>query len=356
MSPAAPGHSRLAHTATPPGDSVALPLSPVAPWILAQTAQLLQQPGHALLLHGPSGLGQFDLALELTRAWLCERPGPVGACHACASCHAVDVQAHGDLFVLMPETVLLELGWPLGEKAQSEIDDKKRKASKEIRIDAMRDALEFSQRTSGSDQGKMVLVYPAERMNSTTANALLKTLEEPPGSVRFVLASEAAYQLLPTIRSRCQAHSMAWPEEGDAIAWLLARGVSPDVAGTVLRASGERPRDALRLASAAQAGIRWQSIPKALHQGDDSALQKLSAAELIDLLQKICHDLQLRAVGAQPRFFALHDLPSPAPLPVLSDWGKELSRARRTAEHPFNPGLMSEALLDRAKNALNSRC
>ena len=201
----------------------------------------------------------------------------------------------------------------------------------------------------------MVLVYPAERMNATTANALLKTLEEPPGSVRFVLASEAAYQLLPTIRSRCLAHSMAWPREGDATAWLLAHGVPPELASTVLRASGERPRDALRLASAAQAGIRWQSVPVALQQGDDVALKKLSATDLIDVLQKVCHDLQLVAVGALPRFFAERDLPPPVPLPALSHWGRELSRVRRTAEHPFNPGLMVEALLDSAKNALNSR-
>ena len=350
-----PGRLREPRIAALSGEDVVATAPDVAPWIAAQTEQLLQQPGHALLLHGPSGLGQFDLALELARAWLCERSGSAGACHACASCHAVDVHAHGDLFVLMPETVLLELGWPLGEKAQSEIDDKKRKASKEIRVDALRDALEFSQRTSGSGRGKMVLLYPAERMNSTTANALLKTLEEPPGSVRFVLASEAAHQLLPTIRSRCLAHAMLWPQEDDAIAWLLAHGVSPEAANTVLRASGKRPRDALRLASAAQAGIRWQSIPKALQQGDDSALQKLSAVDLIDVLQKLCHDLQLLAVGAPPRFFSEHDLPSPVPLRVLSHWGKELSRARRTAEHPFNPGLMSQALLDRAKNDLNSR-
>ena len=53
-----------------------------------------------------------------------------------------------------------------------------------------------------------MLDYPAEQMNHVTANALLKTLEEPPGDVRFVLASEAAHQLLPTIRSRCLGHTM----------------------------------------------------------------------------------------------------------------------------------------------------
>ena len=66
-----------------------------------------------------------------------------------------------------------------------------------------------------------MLVYPAERMNHITANALLKTLEEPPGDLKFVLASEAAHQLLPTIRSRCLTHIMTWPSEADpAAGWL----------------------------------------------------------------------------------------------------------------------------------------
>ena len=93
-----------------------------APWIARQARQLLAQRGHAWLLQGPSGLGQYGLALELARAWLCDQPGPAGACGQCPSCHAIEVRAHTDLCVLMPETIMLELGWPLGEKAQKEID------------------------------------------------------------------------------------------------------------------------------------------------------------------------------------------------------------------------------------------
>ena len=110
--------------------------------------------------------------------------------------------------MLMPETHMLERGWPLPEKAQAEIDEKKRKPSKEIRVDAMREAIEFAQRTSARGRGKAMLIYPAERMNAVTANALLKTLEEPPGDMRFVLATEAAHLLLPTIRSRCLTHTL----------------------------------------------------------------------------------------------------------------------------------------------------
>ncbi len=197
-------------------------------WIATQTRQLLAQQGHAWLLHGPSGLGQYRLALELARAWLCDRPSAAGACGDCPSCHAIDVRGHTDLCVLMPETIMLELGWPLGEKAQADIDDKKRKPSKEIRVEAMRDAVEFAQRTSGRGRGKVVLVYPAERMNAIAANALLKTLEEPAGDLRFVLASEAAHQLLPTIRSRCLGHTMIWPDPSRGPGLAAAAGREAD--------------------------------------------------------------------------------------------------------------------------------
>ena len=137
--------------------SLASPVAkpPLPSWIANQLAELLKQRGHAWLLAGPSGLGQYRLAFEMARAWLCERPSGQGACGECESCHAIDVRTHADLCVLMPETVMLDLGWPLSEKAQSDIDDKKRKASKEIRVDAMRDAIEFRNAPVGADAAKL---------------------------------------------------------------------------------------------------------------------------------------------------------------------------------------------------------
>jgi DNA polymerase III subunit delta' len=326
-----------------------------APWIRAQLRQLLAQRGHAWLLHGPSGLGQYSLALDLARAWLCDRPGVDGACGQCDSCHQADVRAHTDLAVLMPEVQMLELGWPLGEKAQSDLDEKKRKPSKEIRVDAMRDALEFAQRTSGRGRGKVVLVYPAERMNQVTANALLKTLEEPPGDVRFVLATEAAHQLLPTIRSRCQGHALAWPDPAEAQAWLVEQGVAAPAAAGLLRAAGARPEDALRLHHAGLDAQSWSRWPKALVRGDSSAMGEWSPTQVVESLQKLCHDLLAVQSGAAPRFFEPGDLPAPAPLSALTAWWAELARTARTVEHPFNPGLMLESLVTQARTALNSR-
>jgi DNA polymerase-3 subunit delta' len=325
-----------------------------APWIAAQTRQLLAQRGHAWLLQGPSGLGQYSLALAMVRAWLCDQPGPDGACGQCGSCHAIEVRGHADLCVLMPETQMLELAWPLSEKAQSEIDDKKRKPSKEIRVEAMRDAVEFCQRTSARGRGKAVLVYPAERMNTITANTLLKTLEEPPGDVKFVLASEAAHQLLPTIRSRCIAHTMSWPEPAVSLQWLQEQGVAEGEAPQLLRAAGGRPEDAQRLATAGRSGKSWSLLPKAIARGDASAVAGFTPAETVDALQKVCHDLLTLQAGAAPRFFASGDLPALVPISVLAQWWSELARSARTVEHPFNAGLMLEALVSRAHNALNS--
>lgn len=326
-----------------------------APWIAAQARQLLAQRGHAWLLQGPSGLGQYSLALELARAWLCDEPGGQGACGHCASCHAIEVRTHADLCVLMPETAMLELGWPLAEKAQQEIDDKKRKPSKEIRAEAMRDAVEFAQRTSARGRGKVILVYPAERMNHVTANGLLKTLEEPAGDMRFVLASEASHQLLPTIRSRCLGHTMAWPAEDEAVAWLGGQGVKPTDVAALLRAAGGRPDDALSFSRTGRDPKAWGLLPKAVARGDASVLADWTPGQAVDALLKLCHDLLAVKAGAPPRFFQPADLPPPASFAALGDWSRELVRAARTIEHPFNAGLLLEALVSQARSALNSR-
>jgi DNA polymerase-3 subunit delta' len=329
--------------------------SKLPPWIVDQARQLLSQRGHAWLLAGPSGLGQYSLAMAMARAWLCEQPAAEGACGTCGSCHAIDVRTHADLCVMMPETTMLELAWPLTERAQAEIDEKKRKPSKEIRVEAMRDAIEFSQRTSARGRGKAVLVFPAERMNAITANALLKTLEEPPGDVKFVLATGAAHHLLPTIRSRCLGHTMAWPDAQSAGAWVEARGLARDEAVVLLRAAGGRPDDALALALSGRSAKSWRQFPTAMARGDVAAVRDWSGAQIVDALQKLCHDLAALQTGASPRFFEPSDLLSGGSLPALTAWSKALARAMRTAEHPFNPGLMQEALVSQAQSALNSR-
>jgi DNA polymerase-3 subunit delta' len=353
--------------------------SQLSPWLHQQLSTLLSRRGHAWLLQGPSGLGQYNLALELARAWLCENTTPAGACYQCASCHSVDVRSHPDLCVLMPETVALELDWPLDEKSQKEIDDKKRKPSKEIRVEAAREMINFTQHTRSGGHTKVVLVYPAERMNHVTANAILKTLEEPPGECRFVLASEAAHILLPTIRSRCQTYTMVWPEEQQALEWLVSQGLGAADAKATLRAAGGRPEDALDLANAGLKATQWSSFPLMVSRGQVAALADLSPAQSIDRLQKLCHDMLAMHAGATPRFFEVGDLQallgnargglsalsasisadkgagntgSSGAMYSLTQWAKDLMESARTAQHTYNPGLMLEALMAQAQQAL----
>ena len=325
-----------------------------------QLNELRQQRGHALLLAGPSGLGQYELALALARSWLCETPTEQGACGHCSSCHAVDVHTHPDLCMLMPETLSLALGWPLDEASQKKIDDKDRKPSKLIRVEAARDAVAFTQTTRSRGNTKVILVYPAERMNMESANTLLKTLEEPTGAVRFVLATEAAHQLLPTIRSRCQTHAMEWPPEPEALQWLQDNAVAqsrptPEQAQVWLRAAGGRPADALAWAGTGLNAKTWAELPAALARGDWSTLAGWPAAQQLELLQKLCHDLMAQAAGGTPRFFSAANLPVAPRWGVLAKWSRELLDAARSVEHPYNPGLMQEAWAARTRQALVSR-
>lgn len=355
----------------------------LAPWLQVQLAQLLPRRGHAILLSGPSGLGQYELALALASSWLCEQPTAHGACGQCTSCHTIAARTHPDLCVLLPENLSQALGWNLDdESAPVETDGKKRKPSREIRVDAVRQAVQFTQLTGSGGVGKVVLVYPAERMNAVAANALLKTLEEPPAQLRFVLATEAAEQLLPTIRSRCQTHSLVWPAFDEALAWLQqacaqrglgGKNVQQDDLRVLLQAAGGRPADVLTLlaqADARHAAAQWLALPQAISRGQASAMAAFTPAQAIEALQKLCHDMWALKLGAAPRFFPADALsvtasagsPAGARRPAagptfhgLGQWARALTASARTAEHPYNPGLMLEALVSQARRALGGQ-
>ncbi|MCX7270634.1 MAG: DNA polymerase III subunit delta' [Burkholderiales bacterium] len=328
-------------------------MSSLAPWLTPQLQSLMQRSVHAFLLQGPSGLGQYELGLALAAAWLCQQPTAHGACGTCPSCHGIEVRAHSDLTVLMPETGMLELGWPLSEKAQKDIDEKNRKPSREIRVESMRQLLGFTQTTGGTDAGKVVLISPAERMNTITANTLLKTLEEPPGNTRFILACNAAHELLPTVRSRCQSHSMLWPTVDTACEWLTAQDVPAAQAQALLQAAGGRPEDALALFQAGIQANHWRALPQQLSRGDAGVLADNPAALVLSSLQKLCHDMLQTSVGGAPRYFQPGDLPKGARFEALSQWSRELLQSAKTVDHPYQQGLLVEAWVNRAQVALS---
>jgi DNA polymerase III subunit delta' len=329
----------------------ALPL----PWLQAPLREALaRQRGHALLLHGPQGVGQFELALALAQAWLCEDPSEAGACGRCASCRLVQAHSHPDLLVLLPEALREALGWSAsGDEADAGSgDDKagKRKPSKEIRVDDVRKAIGFAQTTSARGRGKVVVLHPAELMNTISANALLKTLEEPPGAARLLLSCAAPDLLLPTIRSRCQAVAVPLPDPQVAARWLGEQSVAqPEV---LLAATGGQPQEALAWAQEGLEARQWLELPRQLAGGEPGPLAGWPLPRVIDVLQKLCHDAMRVAAGAPPRYFPPQALPPAAPLPRLLAWARELQKTARHADHPWNAGLLVESLTQQAREAL----
>lgn len=338
-----------AHPSITVGEGGDLPL----PWLAEPLAQVLAtQRGHALLVQGHPGAGVLPYVATLAQAWLCESDGPRQPCGRCGSCRLVQGRLHPDLQMLLPEALRREHEWPLkGDKADA--DDSKRKPSRQIRIDEVRDAIDAVQRTSARGRGKVVVLHPAEALNLQAANALLKTLEEPPEGTRLVLATADVSLLLPTIRSRCQALALALPDPAQATTWLAGQGVAS--AEVVLAAAGGQPLDALEWVREGLDAKLWARLPAIVAQGDAAPLAGWPIVRVVDALQKLCHDVLSVSVGAAPRFFpagAVTARPGTAP---ISQWSRELLRAARQAEHPLNAGLMIEALVSRARLALMPR-
>jgi DNA polymerase-3 subunit delta' len=331
------------------GTDGALPLPWLAGWL---DRALHTQRGHALLIHGPQGIGQWQLAVTLAQAWLCEAgQGDRRPCGICASCRLVQSKSHPDLLVLVPEALQGPLGWTLAEgDGDAPEPGGKKQPSKEIKVDAVRAAVAFAQTTPARGAGKVVVLHPAERMNPVSANALLKTLEEPAGRSRFVLSCAAAEALLPTIRSRCQTLGLRPPEAAQALAWLAGQGVAN--AELMLAAAGGQPLDALERVREGLTAEAWAEIPSAVQRGDAAPMTGWAIVRAVDALQKVCHDVARVSVGAEPRFFPGSVLPLQPDAAALAAWSRELQQAARQAEHPLNAGLMIEALVTRGRRAL----
>ena len=326
------------------------------PWLAEPLARALSLRSHAVLLVGPQGVGQFELALTLAQAWLCESAGQGSTppCGHCASCHLVRARSHPDLLVLIPEALREALGW--GNEGDDESGGEKAgkaKPSKEIKVDAVRSVVGFAQTSSARGRCKVVVLHPAERMNPISANALLKTLEEPAGDARFVLSCASPQALLPTIRSRCQALALTAPDTASAAAWLGSRGIAEPA--VMLAATGGQPLEVLDWAALGVDATAWTRLPADVGHGHASAYVGWPLPRLIEALQKLCHDLLCRANGAVPRFFPPAALPAVRPASdALTAWAQSLARRARRAEHPWNAALAAEALVQEGAQVLHS--
>ena len=332
--------------------------SVLPPWLDVPLRRALAlRSAHALLLHGPDGNAQFDLAIALAQALLCETSDQsvrlIGACGACPGCRLVEVRTHPDLLSLVPDSMREALGWPAADsESPSGASVPKAKPSNEIRVDDAREAVTFAQTTSARGRGRVVLVHPAESMNDIAANALLKTLEEPPGTTRFILSTHAAGSLLPTIRSRCSGIMVGLPAPENALEWLSTNGVAEPA--VLLRAAGGRPQEALEWSRTGFGSAHWLELPGLAAQGRVDNFAQCPLPRLIRMLQKICHDCMCVAVAAPPRYFPAKSLTMSADLPRLTAWAVALRRHAEQADHPWQAALKTDALIREAQRALQS--
>lgn len=197
------------------------------PWhdeVWARLVRDLARLPHALLLHGPAGLGKRAFAWRLVQSLLCRTPRQgAQACDTCASCLRLQAGTHPDLLAVNP----LEDGTAITVE----------------QIRAVRDFVALTPHTSAR---KLIIVEPAEAMNLNAANALLKVLEEPPPGSSLILVTPQVARLPATIRSRCAAVAFRCPEERTAAQWLQTQGIAEPTAALTLAAGA--PLLALRLA------------------------------------------------------------------------------------------------------------
>lgn len=132
---------------------------------------------HALLFSGAAGLGKTGMAVEFFRAMNCA--GRTGdACGTCGSCLKAASKSHPDLVMVNPE-------------------------SRWIKVDDIREVIADVGLKPFEARTKCIVIEPAESLNTESANALLKTLEEPPANTVILLISHRPKLLLPTVLSRC---------------------------------------------------------------------------------------------------------------------------------------------------------
>lgn len=194
---------------------------------------------HAYLFSGTEKALRERLALDIAGFLLCDHPVPVDtpsrACGQCIQCEKIDRGVHPDLLLIHPEGGMIRLE----------------------QIRSLQAALAFSPLVA---KRRVCIVFDAHGMNAEAANALLKTLEEPPDRSYLFLTADSVTGLLPTIVSRCQVVSCSQYSGEDAVKELERVGTcsadniqmaiamalgDTDTARRILNAGGQELRDAI---------------------------------------------------------------------------------------------------------------
>lgn len=307
------------------------------------TANREQLP-HALLLHGPAGLGKRALALDLAQWLLCQAPAPEGACGECTACLWFVQGGHPDFRLIEPAADAAEAAGEAGKKG-----------GRSITVEQVREVVEFLALSTHQGGWRAVVLSPAESLGVAAANALLKTLEEPPPRTAFLLVAHQPRRLLPTILSRCRKLPVAIPEAPVARDWLLGRGVTdPEV---LLAEAGGAPLLALENADPERLARRERFVA-ALARPERVELSLLAAdyqqrlGEAWGWLVRWLCDLILWRSSGEVRYFRdqvtdIRNCAGRLDWPGLWQLYKEVQSAGRWLQHPLNSQLLLESWLIR---------
>jgi DNA polymerase-3 subunit delta' len=316
-----------------------------------------------MLFAGPSGVGKRDLADALAARLLCESPRQPyePACGTCPACLMMASGQHPDFRLLQPDAAAE--GEDEGEAGG---EGEKKKASKQIRIQQVREVGDFFHIGGHRSGARVCLIDPAEAMNPITANALLKILEEPSASFYFIMISHRWRRLLPTLLSRSRRIMFGRPPARQSERWLAGQDLADsakwlpffshaplEIAAAAksgrLKALESVVTDLLKPQEALAQANRWESLVKA-----DGAL---GMEELVTTVQKWLFDLGQCAVAATPRYFpqqnkALTGIAQRLSLPALLQAQRQVTQLRAWSNHPLNARLFLEDLCVRAYRPL----
>ncbi len=314
---------------------------------------------NSLLFAGPEGVGKRLFALELARSYLCREPGQsLQACGVCATCRRVDT------FVFPTSEKKEDFGRVfLGEHPDVGMVIP---FNRNILVDAIRGLEREANFQPYEGRARFFIVDDADKMNDAAANALLKTLEEPPPTSHIFLISSRPDSLLPTIRSRCQTLRFA-PVARDVIERFLIdeRAYTHDEARLAARLSGgsigramstdvarfRRQRESmftvLRDAVTQRSRINMLRTSEELHDPKNKEVFE----EGLNTLQSLIHDLWTLCVASETERIVNTDLADElasisrsADPRVLTDWMAEVDVLRQNLAVNLNRRIAADAL------------
>jgi DNA polymerase-3 subunit delta' len=330
----------------------------VLPWLRESWLQLQQLRAclpHAILFYGPEGIGKTGFVEMFAQSLLCENAQADGhACGACASCGWFSQYNHPDYRRVRPEI------FDGGEAAEDGDSEEKKTAragkvfSKEIRIDQIRALADFMNVSTHRSGMRVVVLYPAEALNAAAANALLKTLEEPPPNTMFLLIGNRLDRLLPTVLSRCRKFALALPSRAASLAWLRQQNIED--ADVWLAEQGGAPLAALDASQSDSHAVMDEFLRALSHPGIDIALktaerlQKIPLVDLVGWQQRWLYDVFALQSGGAIRYYPRYSeelgaLSGRIEATAIAAALKAANARRAIADHPLSARLFVEEML-----------